>query len=137
MYRIAIMALCCSYAGVAASDVIASRTLRVGTILTSADIEHPQGRDQAVAASQILGKELRRAIYAGRLVTERDVGPPTLVRRNDVVTMVFRSGSLGLRTQGRSLGAGGIGEVVEILNLDTRVKVHATVTGENKVEVVR
>ena len=137
MYRIAITALCCCYAGVATPDVVASRTLRVGTILTSADIEYPQGRDQEIAASKILGKELRRAIYAGRLLTERDVGPPTLVRRNDIVTMIYRSGYLGLRTQGRSLDAGGVGEVVEILNLDTRLKVHAVVTGENKVEVVR
>lgn len=122
-----------------AEQVFASRTLRVGTVLAAADLRVAKGEDETADAlrQEMVGKEVRRAIYVGRVISERDLGPPTLIRRNDVVTMVYRSGSLGLRTQGRSLGSGGMGETVEILNLDTRLKVRATITGPNRVEVFR
>ena len=122
-----------------AEQVFASRTLRVGTVLATGDLRVPKGYEDIAdeLLRPMVGMEVRRAIYVGRVVSERDLGPPTLIRRNDVVTMVYRAGSLGLRTQGRSLGSGGLGETIEMLNLDTRMKVRATVTGPSQVEVFR
>lgn len=118
-------------------DLFASRTLRVGTILESGDLRVPEDSDSLGNMEAMLGLEVRRAIYAGRRIAPRDLGPPTLIRRNDVVTVTYQSGSLGLRTQGRALGAGGLGEVVEVINLDTRLKVRARVIGSLAVEVSR
>lgn len=120
-----------------AGELVAARTLRVGTVLTAADVRVTQDTVGAVVPEGVIGKEIRRAVYAGRTISLSDLGPPTLIRRNDVVTMIYRSGSLGLRTQGRSLGRGGLGEMVEILNLDTRLKVRGTVVGPERVEVTR
>ncbi|MFK7945380.1 MAG: flagellar basal body P-ring formation chaperone FlgA [Paracoccaceae bacterium] len=120
-----------------AEQVFASRTLRAGTLLSAADMRAAKDGEASRLANDMVGLEVRRAIYVGRVISEHDLGPPTLIRRNDVVTMVYRTGTLGLRTQGRSLGSGGLGEVVEILNLDTRLKVRATVTGQNEVQVFR
>lgn len=134
-----LLGFCVSPGFALAEQVFASRTLRVGTVLAAGDLRMPTGEETGAVAlrESMVGKEVRRAIYVGRVVSERDLGPPTLIRRNDVVTMVYRSGSLGLRTQGRSLGSGGMGETIEMLNLDTRMKVRATVTGPNQVEVFR
>ena len=119
------------------ADAIAARTLAVGTILVETDIRslHPAGRSQDY--DDLLGKEVRRTIYAGRPISVADLGPPTIVTRNDVVTMLFRSGRMGLRTQGRSLGSAGLGESVEIMNLDSKLKVRAVVVGAAMVEVSR
>ena len=123
------------YAPVLAGEIVASRTLRIGTILVADDLR--TSGDASDVMETMIGLEVRRAIYAGREIAPRDLGPPTLIRRNDIVTMTYRAGNLGLRTQGRSLGAGGIGEMVEVINLDSRLKVRARVIGSLQVEVSR
>jgi flagella basal body P-ring formation protein FlgA len=119
-----------------AGDVVANRTLRVGTILNVGDVS-PRTEEGGAIAEAMLGQEVRRAIYAGRVILPTDLGPATLVRRNDVVTMTYTASGLGLRTEGRALAAGGAGEVVNVMNLDSRLTVRAVVVAEGLVEVRR
>ncbi len=119
-----------------AADVLARRTLRVGTILATSDLAG-EGQEAEARMAGMHGLEVRRAIYAGHPVSRADLGPPTLVRRNEIVVMTFRAGALGLRTEGRSMGAAGAGEVVEVMNLSSRQTVRAIVTGRRVVEVRR
>ncbi len=122
-----------------AQEVLATHTLRVGTVLEEGDLKVPGGDEargwELIAA--LVGLETRRAIYTGRPVVAADLGPPTLVRRNAVVVMLYSDRGLGIRTEGRALDSGGAGEVVRVLNLTSRRPVLATVTGENQVEVHR
>lgn len=122
-----------------AQEVLATHTLRVGTVLEERDLKAPVGDDvrgrELIAA--LVGLETRRAIYTGRPVVAADLGPPTLVRRNAVVVMLYSDRGLGIRTEGRALDSGGAGEVVRVINLTSRRSVLATVTGENRVEVHR
>ncbi len=122
-----------------AQEVLATHTLRVGTVLEEGDLKVPGGDDaggrELIAA--LVGLETRRAIYTGRPVVAADLGPPTLVRRNAVVVMLYSDRGLGIRTEGRALESGGAGEAVRVLNLTSRRSVLAIVTGENQVEVHR
>ncbi|MHA1530311.1 MAG: flagellar basal body P-ring formation chaperone FlgA [Alphaproteobacteria bacterium] len=122
-----------------APQVLAAHTLRAGTVLSEGDLKAPGGSDargwELVAA--LVGLETRRAIYAGRPVVAAYLGPPTLVRRNAVVEMLYSDRGLGIRTEGRVLESGGAGETVRVLNLASRRSVLAIVTGANQVEVHR
>lgn len=120
-------------------QVLATHTLRVGTVLSERDLKAPGGGDASGRAlvAALVGLETRRAIYTGRPVVAADLGPPTLVRRNAVVAMLYNDRGLGIRTEGRALDSGGAGEVVRVLNLTSRRSVLATVTGANQVEVHR
>ncbi len=122
-----------------AQEVLATHTLRVGTVLDEGDLKVPRGDDarrrELIAA--LVGLETRRAIYTGRPVVAADLGPPTLVRRNAVVVMLYSDRGLGIRTEGRALESGGAGEVVRVINLTSRRSLLATVTGQNQVEVQR
>ncbi|MCH8168579.1 MAG: flagellar basal body P-ring formation protein FlgA [Proteobacteria bacterium] len=122
-----------------AQQVLATHTLRVGTVLEAGDLRAKGGDDASGRAliAAMVGLETRRAIYTGRPVVAADLGPPTLVRRNAVVVMLYSNRGLGIRTEGRALESGGAGEVVRVLNLTSRRSVMATVTGENRVEVYR
>ena len=129
-----------------AQEVLAARTLRAGTVLREVDLKLRGGAGAGARAGEqdaqgliaaLVGLETRRAIYTGRPVVAGDLGPPTLVRRNAVVVMLYRSRGLGIRTEGRALESGGAGEVVRVINLTSRQPVLATVTGENQVEVRR
>ncbi|MEM1343273.1 MAG: flagellar basal body P-ring formation chaperone FlgA [Pseudomonadota bacterium] len=116
----------------AVAEMLAARTLRVGTILTAADLKATQNMADIDA---LIGLEVRRAIYAGRPITAADLGPPTLVRRNAIVSVRYVIGGLLLRTEGRALDNGGLGESVRVMNLDTRMTIQATVTGARSVQV--
>jgi flagella basal body P-ring formation protein FlgA len=120
-------------------DVLAARTLKVGTVLREADLRVPDREDADVAEllAGLVGLETRRAIYTGRPVVAADLGPPTLVQRNAVVVMIYSDRGLGIRTEGRALESGGAGEVVRVINLTSRQSILATVTGLNQVEVRR
>lgn len=119
-----------------AADVVAAHTLRVGVVLDRADLR-AVADDANTAVDALIGLEVRRAIYAGHVVRPSSLGPPTLVRRNEVVVMRFRSGALEIRAEGRALGRGGLGEIVDIMNLASRQTVRAIVKGPGRVEVRR
>lgn len=124
---------------VEAQDAFATRTLRAGTVLTPADLRPAEkdGAEMQARIATLVGLETRRAIYAGRPVLEADLGPPILVRRNAVVTMIYRDGALAIRAEGRALDPGGSDETVRVINLTSRQTVTARVLGQNQVEVRR
>ena len=121
---------------VALSEVVAARTLRVGAVVTASDLKISEDQS-AEDLTDIIGKETKRAIYQGREITPNDVGPVTIVQRNEVISLVYRSSGLGLRTEGRALNAAGVGEPVSVMNLDTRITVRAVVVGPKRAEVLR
>ena len=81
-----------------------------------------------------IGMESRITIYKGRPIRAVDLGPPTLIRRNAIVSLVFRRGALSIHTEGRALDQGGRGDRIRIMNLDSRRTVFATVAGPNLAE---
>lgn len=117
-----------------AQDPLAARTLRAGVVLTEADLR-AEGGGAGARIDALVGLETRRAIYAGRPVRAGDLGPPTLVRRNAVVTVLYRDGALDIRADARALESGGVGEAIRVINLASRQMVRATVVGEGMVEV--
>ena len=71
----------------------AARHLRSGTILRDADIIIDGATPDAVAflKQTMTGKEIKRTIYAGKPLTLSDLGSPTVIKRNAVITIEFYS----------------------------------------------
>lgn len=111
----------------AAESLVATRTIRAKTLIAPEDLtlvsaEIPGALTDPDAA---VGLEARVAIYAGKPVRPGDLGPPTLVERNQLVTLVYLSGGLAISTEGRALSSGSAGEEIRVMNLGSR----NTVTG--------
>lgn len=121
-----------------AEDLVATRSLRVGTVLAPDDVRVEGGgeaSDERIA--EVVGLEVRRSVYNGRPIDPDDLGPPTLIRRNDLVIMTYAMGGLGIRTEGRALSSGGEGELIQVMNLTSRLTVSGIVRGTRLVEVSR
>lgn len=114
-------------APVSAESLVATRTIRAKTLIAPEDLtlvnaELPGAlTDPALA----VGLEARVSIYAGKPVRLEDLGPPTLVERNQLVTLVYVSGGLAISTEGRALARGADGDQIRVMNLGSR----NTVTG--------
>ena len=134
--RCSVLIVTVAWSGCAVSqDISAARTLRIGTIVTIDDLHTETREDPAVQS--LLGLEVRRPLYSGQTVALSDLGPPTLVNRNDIVNVFYQTNGLGLRTIGRALGAGGAGEWIDVLNSQTKLKIRGRIVERGTVEVVR
>lgn len=115
--------------------VTAARTIRVGSIITSADIAPPSGEAGLREASQFVGLEAARTIFKGEPVTREQLRQPTLVARNAIVAMEFARGSLVISTEGRAMEDGAAGQLVRVMNLSSKRIVPATVVAANTVRI--
>lgn len=124
--------------GTAAADTpVTARTLRAQHVVTPADLTTIPGDVPGAIADPalIVGQETRVALYAGRPVMPGDVGPPAVVERNQIVPLIYDAGGLNIRTEGRALGRGGVGDRLKVMNLASRNTVTGSVRADGAVEV--
>ncbi|MBR9762731.1 MAG: flagellar basal body P-ring formation protein FlgA [Rhodobacteraceae bacterium] len=120
-----------------AETVVATRNLRAQTVLTEQDFAL---RDIEVAGALnsvegLAGMETRVAIYIGRPIRPGDIGPPALVERNGLVTLVYDHGGLLITAEGRALGRGGIGDRLRVMNLASRNTISGIIQPDGSVKV--
>lgn len=134
MWRLCLMLL----AGPALADsVVATRPIKPMTPITAEDVTLVAARiDGAVTELEaVLGQEARIVIYPGRPVLAANLGPPAIIERNQIVSLVYRSGGLAILTEGRALARGGVGDVIRVMNLSSRATVTGTIGPDGLVDV--
>lgn len=120
-----------------ADILVPARTIRAKQIITAEDVV-PKSADVDGAVSDladVVGQEARVALYPGRPIRFGDIGPPAIVGRNDLVTLIFNSGGLSISTEGRALGRGSEGDVIRAMNLSSRTTVSGRIRSDGAIEV--
>jgi len=120
-----------------AEVVTPTRTLRPGTLITTEDLV-VKGIDQPGMFDRIedvAGQEARVALYAGRPIPFEAIGPPALINRNEIVTLLFQTAGVTINTEGRALERGGVGDRVRIMNLSSRATLFGFVQPDGSVKV--
>lgn len=105
-----------------AESLVATRTIRAKTLIAPEDLTLVSAELPGALSDPALavGLEARVSIYAGKPVRPGDLGPPTLVERNQLVTLVYVSGGLAISTEGRALARGADGDQIRVMNLGSR-----------------
>lgn len=112
-----------------------------GAILGAEDIEMRlvplkfAGANGIAGARQLIGKQLRHQSRGGLLLRPDDVVEPQSVKRNDMVTVVLRSGPLTLTVKGQALNSAAAGQPVQVLNTVSRRILHGVATASGAVEM--
>jgi flagella basal body P-ring formation protein FlgA len=117
--------------GTAFAEVRTEGAVPRGAVLTEADLS-----GSASEVERFVGLEARRPLFAGRVVRASDVQVPRAVRRQEAVTIHFKRGALTLRTEGRAMADGAVGDSVDILLEGRRAPISARIIGPGLVEVV-
>lgn len=125
--KYALLCLCFWALPAAADIVVAVRTIPAQTLigpedLVLRDVDVPGGIEDP---SLIIGMEARVALYANRPIRAGDVGFPAIVNRNALVALIYQSGNLLISTEGRALDRAGPGDLIRVMNLDSRNAVTA------------
>ncbi len=108
------------------SSLVAEEVIRAGDRVTISNTITDNG---AVATSDdpLLGREVRRTVYAGQPVTLDNTRPARLVTRNQIVTVKYLKGGLEISTTARAMGEAALNEPITVLNLQSRQQVHGIV----------
>ncbi len=118
-----------------------SRAVAPGETIGQGDIETIELRAERVAGDivadsrALIGKTPRRPLQAHQPLRASDVETPLVVHRDDLVTIVLRTPSLQLSTQGKALDDGAMGATIRVANTKSNRVIDATVTGHNLVTV--
>ncbi|HEY8567097.1 MAG TPA: flagellar basal body P-ring formation chaperone FlgA [Beijerinckiaceae bacterium] len=120
---------------------VLSRPLARGEALLTADLAtERRPREQvptnaAADASGLAGRVARRALPAGTLLRAADLARPEVVVRGEPVTMIYEIPGMSLSTRGRANESGAVGDVIAVLNPQSKRTVQAVVTGPGRVSV--
>ncbi len=115
--------------------VLQSR-LRRGDVIGHSDIDFLRLREKdlnGLALSdekEVVGMQLRRTVSPQTPIVETDLMPPTLVRKNDLVTLSLQQGPLSLTTRGRALDDGAKGQSITVMNVGSKKIVEAVVVSQ-------
>ena len=131
------------FTGVAIETVEAAvlmRDVERGDILKSSDVSverRPRSEisGEAAGRDRALGMQMRRGVRAGQPLKTADLAKPDLVQRDQTVTLIFESAGLYLTVRGKALENGTEGDVVNVLNLQSKRTVAGTVIGRGQVAI--
>ncbi|MGL4727697.1 MAG: flagellar basal body P-ring formation chaperone FlgA [Bosea sp. (in: a-proteobacteria)] len=121
--------------------VMPTRPLTKGETLASADVSlerRPReglGSDTIADLQAAIGKVVKRPMMPGQPLRAADVQRNEVIGRGDLVNMTFEAPGIVVSMRGRASEAGGIGDVINIQNLQSKRVLQATVTGPGRVSV--
>jgi flagella basal body P-ring formation protein FlgA len=124
-------------APVTADTLVATRTVRSHAIIAPDDntIKDVVVPGALTFPEEAIGQEARVVLYAGRPIRPGDIGPAVIVDRNQIVRLIYKSGSLQIIADGRSLGRGGEGDFIRVMNLSSRTTVSGIIAADGSVIV--
>ena len=119
---------------------VLTRNVERTDILKSADVaveRRPRAEigNDAASREQAVGMQMRRPIRAGQPLRAADLVKPDLVQRDQAVAIIFQTAGLYLTTRGKALDNGTEGDVVSVLNIQSKRTVTGTVTGRGQVTI--
>jgi flagella basal body P-ring formation protein FlgA len=117
------------------------RALAQGEVLRTADLAIAR-RPKAEFApgvvtnvEQAVGLAARRQLSAGKALRSDDLQKPELVARNESVSISYEVPGILLTMRGQALEAGAQGDVINVLNAQSKKTIQATITGPGRVSV--
>ena len=120
---------------------VLTRTLQRGSVIRHGDFtieRRPRSelsKDGINRPEHAVGLAARRPLRSGQVLRHADLMKPELVQRNDTVTLVYEVPGILLTIRGKAMEAGAAGDLIGVLNLQSKRTVHGTVTGAGQVTV--
>lgn len=116
--------------------VVPVRAINQGEVIKASDLMvERRPKTDVVAVEDVLGLAAKRQLRPGQVIRAGDVMKPELVARNEAVTISFEAPGMVLTVRGKALEPGAMGDVVNVLNVQSQRTVQATVSGPGRVTV--
>jgi flagellar basal body P-ring formation protein FlgA len=120
--------------------VVLARNVERNEILKSSDVvieRRPKaevGTDAAVR-DRAVGMQARRQLRAGQAIKTADLVKPDLVQRDQNVMLVYEAPGIYLTMRGKALDNGTEGDVINVMNVQSKRTLSGTVIGRGQVSI--
>lgn len=119
---------------------VLARNVERNEVLKSSDVtveRRPKAEvgGDAATRDRAVGMQARRQLRAGQAVKVADLVKPDLVQRDQNVTLIYESPGLYLTVRGKAIEGGTEGDVVNVMNLQSKRTVSGVVTGRGQVSI--
>jgi flagellar basal body P-ring formation protein FlgA len=119
---------------------VLARAIERNEVIKSSDVlveRRPKAEVGGDVASRdrAVGMQARRQLRAGQALKVADLAKPDLVQRDQSVTIVYEAAGLYLTIRGKALEGGTEGDVVNVLNLQSKRTVSGVVIGRGQVSI--
>ena len=121
-------------AAVLTHDVERTEMLKSSDIMIERRPKAEIGGDAATREGAV-GMQMRRPMRAGQALRVADLAKPDLVQRDQNVTLIYQTAGLYLTTRGKALDRGTEGDVVSVLNPQSKRTITGIVTGRGQVTI--
>ena len=116
-------------------------SLRNGDIIGETDIDwievpaRKTQRDVVFKSDDLIGMTPRRTVFAGKPMLTGDLERPQIVKRGEMITLIYVDGPMRLSTKGKALQNGAKGDVIRISNVKSHKTIEGLVTNQREVTV--
>jgi flagellar basal body P-ring formation protein FlgA len=121
-------------AAVLARNVERNEVIKSSDVVVERRPKAEVGGDAAIR-ERAVGMQARRQLRAGQALKTADLAKPDLVTRDQTVTLTYEAAGLYLTIRGKALEGGTEGDVVSVLNLQSKRTVSGTVIGRGQVSI--
>lgn len=117
-----------------------TRTMRQGEVIKGSDVtieRRPKVEAglEGVSPEQAIGLAVKSPLRAGAALRQSDLVKPLAIQRNESVTITYEVPGIMLTVRGKATEAGAVGDVINVLNIQSNRPVQATVTGPGRVAI--
>lgn len=102
------------------------------------EIDFPEKQlrgETIVSKKDLIGMTTRRSIMANQSLALHDVNPPLMVKRNELITVIYKNGPVLLSSKARSMANGAEGDTITLMNITSKKSFTAKITGPQQAEV--
>lgn len=109
------------------------RSIRAGEMIKAEDLElrdYTKARarmDTVTDMASLIGKSPLRVITSGRPIRSHELEQASVIKKNDIVSVLYRNGAMSISTKGQAIDGGAEGTVISVKNIESKKVVQARV----------
>ena len=117
------------------------RLISAGEIIAADDLEWQAVQltrlsgNSLTDAEQLLGRMAKRPLKAGQVLRQSDIAVSPVIRKNDLIRLVVKTGQMTLSVQGKALQDAALGQTVRVVNVNSNRQLSGTVIDAGTVAI--
>jgi flagella basal body P-ring formation protein FlgA len=120
---------------------VPKRLISAGDIIAADDLEWQPvhltrlSGNSLTDAEQLVGRMAKRPLKAGQILRQSDVAVSPVIRKNDLIRLVVKTGQMTLSVQGKALQDAALGQTVRVVNVNSNRQLTGTVIDAGTVAI--
>jgi flagella basal body P-ring formation protein FlgA len=120
---------------------VPKRLISAGDIIAADDLEWQAvhlsrlSGNSLTDAEQLIGRMAKRPLKAGQILRQSDVAVSPVIRKNDLIRLVVKTGQMTLSVQGKALQDAAMGQTVRVMNVNSNRQLSGTVIDAGTVAI--